>query len=112
MNHSAITDPHLRTDQINYSKGADARNRAEKGGYRPIGHEAFLKHLEGSGVPIYVKLMDGTEVSGPIKAADRTTISIKEVINGSAYRTRVLFKHAIAEFQPMITLAKKTAEVH
>lgn len=113
MSYSATTDTAIRADQIHYGKSAEARERAEKStGYRPTGHEAFIKHLEGSAVPIMVKMMDGTEVAGQIKASDRMTISLKETIGrNGAYRTRVLFKHAIAEFQPMITLAK-TTEVH
>lgn len=98
-----------RSDRIDYAAGAAARDRAEKAGYRLLGHEAFLKHLEGSGVPIVVKKLDGEEVSGQIKASDRTTISIKQMVGDKgAYLTRVLFKHAIAEFQPMISLAPAT----
>lgn len=104
MHTSTHTDS-IRADQINYGRAAEARERAEQNGYRPTGHEAFLKHLEGSGAPICVKLMDGEKVCGPIKASDRQTISIRENLNdgSGAYVTRVLFKHAIAEFRPLIT---------
>lgn len=116
MNNGKHTHPgHVHPGHINYGRGAEALDRAEQAsGYRPVGHEAFLRHLEGSGVPIVVKLLNGTEVTGPIKASDRQTISIREDLDKAtgAYITRVLFKHAIAEFQPMISLAAKSKEVH
>lgn len=111
MNQSASSE-FVKREHIDFARGAAARDRAEKSGYRPMGHEAFLKHLEGSGVPIAVTKMDGTIITGQIKASDHTTISIKEETGvPGAYLTRVLFKHAIAEFQPMISLAP-TQEVH
>lgn len=107
--HASTRTDSIRVDQIHYGRSAEAREKAELAlGYRPTGHEAFLKHLEGSGAPVVLKLMTGAEVTGSIKASDRQTISIRENVgNKGAYLTHVVFKHAIAEFQPMISIAKE-----
>lgn len=102
----------IRTDQIHYGRSAAARDRAEQAiGYRPTGHEAFLKHLEGAQAPVVLKLINGSAIAGTVKASDRLTISIRENVGDKgAYLTRVVFKHAIAEFQPMIGLAAKEVQ--
>lgn len=84
-------------------------------GNKPQGHEAFLKALEGSGAVVEVeKASSGDKVIGKIKTSDKYTISLR-VPNVSGdwegpYTTRVIFKHDISEFSPLMPTTP--AEVH
>lgn len=65
----------------------------------PIGHEAFLKALEGGGALVTIKLAsDGTELRGTIKTSDKFTISLKCDKPDGSYQTYVIYKSAIEMF--------------
>lgn len=68
----------------------------------PKGHEAFLKALETSGATVeFEKASSGDIVTGTIKASDKYTVSVRELLEEGKQRTRVLFKHDISEFSPI-----------
>lgn len=84
-----------------------------KAGPKPSGHEAFLKALEASNATVEIeKASSGDKVIGKIKASDKYTISLR-VPNTPGdyegpYATRVIFKHDISEFMPIINMQDKT----
>lgn len=78
-----------------------------KTGPKPSGHEAFLKALESSNATVEVeKASSGDKVIGKIKASDKYTISLRCPLTPGdwegPYATRVIFKHDISEFMPII----------
>lgn len=80
---------------------------------KPSGHEAFLKALESSNATVEVeKASSGERVVGKIKASDKYTISLRVPFTANdwdgPYATRVIFKHDISEFMPII-MQDKTA---
>ena len=84
-------------------------------GPKPSGHEAFLKALESSNATVEVeKASSGDKVIGKIKASDKYTISLR-VPNTPGdwegpYQTRVIFKHDISEFMPIINVEPKEGQ--
>ena len=86
-----------------------------KTGPKPAGHEAFLKALESSNATVEIeKASSGEKVVGKIKASDKYTISLR-VPNTPGdyegpYATRVIFKHDISEFMPIITVPTTSVE--
>ena len=86
-----------------------------KTGPKPSGHEAFLKALESSNATVEVeKASSGDKVIGKIKASDKYTISLR-VPNTPGdwegpYQTRVIFKHDISEFMPIINMEPKEGQ--
>lgn len=84
-----------------------------KTGPKPSGHEAFLKALESSNATVEVeKASSGDKIIGKIKASDKYTISLRVPNTPGDYegpcQTRVLFKHNISEFMPIISMQDKT----
>jgi len=77
----------------------------------PKGHEAFLKALETSGVDVAFVMASRDEIIvGKIKTSDKYTVSVTQPVpNSDRYLTRVLFKHDISEFQPLIPAPTATA---
>lgn len=67
---------------------------------KEIGYMNFIRTLQDQKQEIVVIKADGEVIRGFIKAADAETISLTCPLNGARYRTRVLFKHQIAEFSP------------
>jgi len=92
-------DEDIRRDQQHHASRMSGtlrlRSGAKKGQKSGVkGHEAFLKALEASGALVtFEKIGSGEAFSGTIKTSDKFTISIQ-----CGELTRVLFKHAIAEF--------------
>lgn len=90
------------------------KKSAFKSGPKPSGHEAFLKALESSNATVEVeKASSGDKIIGKIKASDKYTISLR-VPNTPGdyegpYATRVIFKHDISEFTPLISVSDKSA---
>ena len=86
-----------------------------KAGPKPSGHEAFLKALEFSNATVEIeKSSSGDKIIGKIKASDKYTISLR-VPNTPGdwegpYQTRVIFKHDISEFMPIITVGTEQKE--
>ena len=81
-----------------------------KTGPKPSGHEAFLKALESSNATVEVeKASSGDKIIGKIKASDKYTISLRCPLTPGdwegPYATRVIFKHDISEFMPIINQA-------
>lgn len=69
----------------------------------PKGHEAFLKGLENSRVDVvFEKMSSGEKITGVVKTSDKYTISVVQPLEGGRYVTRVLFKHDISEFTPLV----------
>lgn len=65
----------------------------------PVGHEAFLKALEGASAPVTIKLAsDGTEMRGTVKTSDKFTISLKVDKPDGTYQTYVIYKSHIEMF--------------
>lgn len=86
-----------------------------KAGPKPAGHEAFLKGLESSNATVEIeKASSGDKIVGKIKASDKYTVSLRCPLTpgdwDGPYQTRVIFKHDISEFSPIIT-AVAPAEV-
>ena len=95
----------IREDQLN----AGRRMNAGKGFKKKsplVGHENFLKALECSGALVKFIKTSGEELTGVIKHSDKFTVSIDCGDNKPA---RVIFKHAIEEFQPMEHADKSAA---
>lgn len=67
-----------------------------------IGYMNFIRALQEKKQEIVVIKADGEVIRGFVKAADAETISLTCPIKDEKgrYRTRVLFKHQIAEFSP------------
>jgi len=98
----------IRQDQRDFARNESRRPIVRKGIVKPVpkGHEAFLKALEQSGTTvIFEKASSGEQIIGKVKTSDKYTVSVM-VTNppGSdlEYSTRVLFKHDISEFTPVI----------
>jgi len=72
-----------------------------------VGHESFLKALEASGAVIEITKTSGDVLKGVVKHSDKFTISLDE---GNGKPPRVLFKHAIEEFQPLEHADKKSTD--
>lgn len=116
-----MNENQIRADQRDFarSQGESGTIRLRKGfvktGPKPQGHEAFLKALEGSGAVVQIeKASTGDVVVGKIKASDKYTISLR-VPNVAGdwdgpYTTRVIFKHDISEFSPVMPAT--STEVH
>jgi sRNA-binding regulator protein Hfq len=110
-------DEAVRREQMEFARSQqrdDSRqprqvNTLRKNPNNPLkGHQAFLKALETSGVDvIFMKASDGSEVRGTVKAADNFTVSVKVTQPDGSYITRVLFKHDISEFTPIVTAEAK-----
>ena len=94
---------------------ATGKKQFFKTGPKPSGHEAFLKALESSNATVEVeKASSGDKVIGKIKASDKYTISLR-VPNTPGdwegpYQTRVIFKHDISEFMPIINVGTEQKE--
>lgn len=81
---------------------------------KTTGHESFLKALESSGATIEIeKISSGEKIVGKIKASDKYTVSLRVPhVAGDwegPYDTRVIFKHDISEFCPLIGPEHKDA---
>ncbi len=123
-------DAAVRAEQVRFARsqiGAETRRPtlsvvrgAGTTGSKPVntnapkGHEAFLKGLENSAVPVtFEKISSGEKITGVIKTSDKYTVSIMQTRPDGTYQTRVLFKHDISEFMPQIppaVIAAATAE--
>lgn len=103
-------EAHARSfaDQEHNCSGRRTLGGKPKHGSKPSGHEAFLRALESSGATVEIeKASTGEHVVGKIKASDKYTISLRVPhtqgdYNGP-YTTRVLFKHDISEFSPLVS---------
>lgn len=87
----------------------------KKLGPKPAGHEAFLKALESSNATVEIeKASSGDRIVGKIKASDKYTISLRCPLTPGdwegPYLTRVIFKHDISEFSPLIQTGNVEAE--
>ena len=67
----------------------------------PSAQDAFLNHARRERVVMVVRLLDGTEVRGRIKAFDRFSLVVE--VSGAE---QLVFKHAIA------TMARAAAPLH
>lgn len=86
-----------------------------KVGPKPSGHEAFLKALESSNATVEIeKASSGEKVIGKIKASDKYTVSLRVPHTAGdwegPYATRVIFKHDISEFMPIISMEPKEGQ--
>ena len=86
-----------------------------KAGPKPAGHEAFLKALESSNATVEIeKASSGDKIVGKIKASDKYTVSLRCPLTPGdwegPYQTRVLFKHDISEFSPIIATEQKEGQ--
>jgi sRNA-binding regulator protein Hfq len=86
---------------------ANGKKPFAKTGPKPSGHEAFLKALESSNATVEVeKASSGDKIVGKIKASDKYTVSLRCPLTPGdwegPYQTRVIFKHDISEFSPII----------
>ena len=87
-----------------------------KTGPKPSGHEAFLKALESSNATVEIeKASSGDKIVGKIKASDKYTVSLRVPHTAGdwdgPYTTRVIFKHDISEFSPLIQTPTTSVEV-
>lgn len=95
-----------QTDADNYAR-RPTLTKKPKLGPKPAGHEAFLKALESSNATVEIeKASSGDKIIGKIKASDKYTISLRVPHTPGdwegPYATRVIFKHDISEFMPII----------
>lgn len=113
MNYGRTVRPHDEDVETRYSNRLSLRRSVNKpaaqSAQAPKGHEAFLKNLEASGATVCFTIRSsGEKVTGLIKASDKYTVSVVQPIEGSdRYLTRVLFKHDISEFSPVIVPSGK-----
>lgn len=82
---------------------------------KPSGHEAFLKALESSNATVEIeKASSGDKIIGKIKASDKYTISLRVPHTAGDWEgpvaTRVIFKHDISEFMPIINVGSEQKE--
>lgn len=109
---------------VSRSKGALPRaTPAVKKPAAPSGHEAFLKGLEASRASIRANAANGKFIyEGRVKHSDRFSISLEvhrvgliqvtgvEFSDVTPPTTLVLFKHALASFEPLQRRADTTDE--
>lgn len=110
----------IRAEQVEYARTqlrGTTLHRPNKpftpksAGSKPTGHEAFLKALEASGAVVQIeKASSGDIVVGKIKASDKYTVSLRCPVVADdwegPYKTRVIFKHDISEFSPLLPAAQ------
>lgn len=104
-----MSDSEIRQEQQTFFRTAEGRRGTARKSAKPAkagqpkGHESFLKALEISGATVvFIIASSGERVEGKIKTSDKYTVSVIQPLNGDRYLTRVLFKHDISEFRPLV----------